>query len=151
MCVGECYCQVYAHSHARLTVYAKTYNLITIQKWCTITHACLYMCIMRIYAMILYMSIQQFVYHTLSTAEWNFLCFQKPISWSTYSGSVPRYYFALPPWYRHWWCFVFRSGMRVTSLPQIQSPSQPEKIEKGTSESSCHEKSSQDEELVVRI
>ena len=37
----------------------------------------------------------------------------------------------------------------VTSLPRIQSPSQPEKIEKRTSELSCYEKGSQVEELVV--
>ena len=44
----------------------------------------------------------------------------------------------------------FHSGMSVTGLPRNQSSSRPEKIEKHTSELSCYEKSSQDEEFVAR-
>ena len=64
----------------------------------------------------------------------NFSCFWRLVSWSTFSGSVSRYCYTLPLWYRHQGCLNFRSGMSVTDLPQIQSSIQPEKIQKWMSE-----------------
>ena len=79
----------------------------------------------------------------------NFTHFRRLISRSALSGSVPRYCYTLPLWYRHRGCLIFGSGTRVTDLPPIQSSIQPEKIEKWTSELKYHEESTQDEELVA--
>ena len=55
----------------------------------------------------------------------NFSRFRRLISRSASSGSVPRHCYTLPLWYSHRGCLVFRSGMSVTDLPQIQSYIQP--------------------------
>ena len=100
------------------SVYTKTYNLMTKWEWCTITHA--HVCITWIYAMIWYTSVCVVPYQGQFM---NFSCFQRLISQSASSGSVPCCCYTLPPWYGHQWCLIFRSGMSVTGLPQI--PSEP--------------------------
>ncbi len=80
----------------------------------------------------------------------NFSRFRRLVSRSASSGSVPRYRYTLPLRYRYRGYLVFRSGMRVTDSPPIQSSIQPAKIEKWTSELDYHEENTQDEEFVAR-
>ena len=79
----------------------------------------------------------------------NFSRFRRLVSRCALSGSIARYCYTLPLWYRHRGCLVFGSGTRVTDLPPIQSSIQPEKIEKWTSELKYHEESTQDEDMVA--
>ena len=48
--------------------------------------------------------------------EFFWVKFQRLVSRSASSGSVPRYCCTLPRWYGPWWCLSFCSGIRVTGL-----------------------------------
>ena len=78
--------------------------------------------------------------------------FQWFISRSAWSSSVPHHSHTLPLKYGHWlyMYLVFRSEILVTSLPQIQSYSQTQKIEKRTSKLNCHRETTQDEDFLAR-
>ena len=144
-------CVKYLHTKSSsiliITVYTKIYNLMAKRKWCVATYDCARArtCCIRTTS-----SVYCSVYHALPRTDWIFLVFRRPITGSAYSGSVPFYRYTLLPWYRDRGCFVFHSGMSVTGLPRIRSSIQPEKIEKRSSESNCHEETTQDKEFVAR-
>ena len=75
----------------------------------------------------------------------NFSRFRRLVSRSASSGSVPRYCYTLPLWYRHRGCLVFCSGTRVT---EFKVPFR-QKRWKNDERVEVSQKGTQDEEFVA--
>ena len=131
-------------SNESKTVYTKTYNLMTKQKWCVATCDCA--------------RARTCTYYTNNMQQWYICLYVFPCTaprpgqtgfflffkWSYLEAPTTVLFHStvIHCWHginrdRGW--LIFRSGMRVTGLSRTRNYIQPEKIEKRSSESNCHE------------
>ena len=101
-----------------LTVYAKTYHLMSKQKWYGSSYD-----YARLRTDLVHVRI---IVRVLcpTWAEWTFSVFQWLVSQSAWSSSVLHHSHTLPLKYGHRLYLVFHSEIFITGLPQIQSYSQ---------------------------